>query len=92
MLDLRDTDTGKVSCMSRPCDLALLSGIPAESFRTLLRLCGAYVQVIISQYDHTLVVESILYHQFPRLGKFANKHILPTIGEHAGLTGTLYAI
>lgn len=35
----------------------------------------------MQQYDHTLVMESILYHQFPWLGNFANKYILPNVGE-----------
>ncbi|CAL8464054.1 g3589 [Coccomyxa elongata] len=46
-------------------------------------------KVIINQYDHTLLVESILYHQFPSLGRFLYKHVLPAGGSFVATIGNL---
>lgn len=78
VLDLRDTPNGKVMLRNTPKSPSL-SCNPCS-----MRFIPWYfiLQVIINQYDHTLLVESILYHQFPSLGKFLYKHILPAGGAH----------
>ncbi|CAL8464053.1 g3588 [Coccomyxa elongata] len=45
--------------------------------------------VIINQYDHTLLVESILYHQFPSVGRFCYQHVLPAGGSLVAAIGNL---
>ncbi|CAL5226851.1 g9717 [Coccomyxa viridis] len=42
---------------------------------------------ILRQYDHTLLAETILYEQFPWLGKIATKHVLPTVGKGTSALG-----
>ncbi|CAK0786247.1 hypothetical protein CVIRNUC_009460 [Coccomyxa viridis] len=42
---------------------------------------------ILRQYDHTLVAETFLYHQYPKLGEIAKKHVLPTIGSTMSTAG-----
>ncbi|BDA49178.1 hypothetical protein COCOBI_13-2880 [Coccomyxa sp. Obi] len=40
-------------------------------------------EVIINQYDHTLLVESLMYHQFPSVDRFCDKYVLPAEGRGA---------
>ena len=44
--------------------------------------------MIVHQYDHTLLMETLLYHAFPFLGALAKRYVLPANGAALAYLGS----